>query len=69
MVIQCLVHKYEFAGSSLCRITTSRLARLLYKCVALCRAVYGPFATERPLGTVREEKGISSRYQGFYDMT
>ena len=31
------------------------LAWLLYKCSALWRAVYCPSATERPLGTIREE--------------
>ena len=30
------------------------------KCVALWRAFYGAFATERPLGPIREEKRISS---------
>ena len=41
----------------------SRLAWSLYKCAALWRAVYGPSATERPLGTIREEKrsGFLSR--------
>ena len=34
----------------------------LYKCAALWRTVYGTSATERPLGIVREEKGISSRF-------
>ena len=33
----------------------SGLAWSLYKCVALWRTVYGPSATERPLGTIREE--------------
>ena len=39
------------------------LAWSLYKCAALWRAVYGTFGTERPLGTIREEKGISSRFR------
>ena len=42
----------------------SWLAWLLYKCAALWKAVYGPSATERPQGTIREEKGISSRFRG-----
>ena len=33
----------------------SGLAWSLYKCSALWRAVYGLSATERPLGTIREE--------------
>ena len=32
----------------------------LYKCGALWRAVYGASGTGRPLGTICEEKGISS---------
>ena len=43
--------------------TPSSLAWSLYKCAALWRAVYGPSATERPIGTICEEKGISSRFQ------
>ena len=39
------------------------VAWLLYKCAALWRAVYGPSATERPLGTICEKKGISSQLQ------
>ena len=35
----------------------------LYKCVELWRAVYGTYATERTLGDIREEKGISSRFR------
>ena len=41
----------------------SGLAWSLYKCSALWRAVYGLSATERPLGTIREEKGISSWFR------
>ena len=41
----------------------SGLAWSLYKCAALWRAVYGPSSIERPLGTIREEKGISSRFR------
>ena len=41
----------------------SGLAWSLYKCAALWRTVYGPSATERPLGTICEEKGISSRFR------
>ena len=33
----------------------SGLAWSLYTCAALWRTVYGPSATERPLGTIREE--------------
>ena len=40
----------------------SELTWSLYKCVALLRAVYGPSATVRPLGSICEEKGISSRF-------
>ena len=36
----------------------------LYKCAALWRAVYGPSATERPLRTIREEKGILPQFRG-----
>ena len=39
----------------------SWLAWSLYKCAALFRAVFGPSATEKPQGTIHEEKGISSR--------
>ena len=35
----------------------------VYKCVVLWRAVCHDSATERPLGTICEEKGISSRLQ------
>ena len=41
----------------------SRLAWSLYKCASLWRAVYGPSATERLLGTIHEETGISSRFR------
>ena len=41
----------------------SGLAWSLYKCAALLRAVYGVPTTDRPLGTIGEEKGISSRFQ------
>ena len=37
-------------------IFISGFARSLYKCAALLRAVQGPCATERPLGTIHEEK-------------
>ena len=33
----------------------SGLVWSLYKCGALWRTAYGPFAIERPLGTIREE--------------
>ena len=32
-------------------------------CIILEGCLLGPSATERPLGTIREEKGISSRFQ------
>ena len=48
---------WVYAGSP-CGVAWS-----LYTCVALWRAVYGPSATERPLGTIYEENGISSRLQ------
>ena len=44
--------------SSQVRVSTgspSGLAWSLYKCSALWRAAYGLSATERPLGTIREE--------------
>ena len=44
-------------------IPISWLAWSLYKCMALWMAVYGPSATERPPGTIREEKKISSRFR------
>ena len=50
----------------LCMNPMSRLTWSLYKCVALWRAVYGPSATERPLGTIGEEKGFLT---GFYLVT
>ena len=53
---------YEFVDSSL-RWILCVLAWSLYKCTALWRADYGPFTTARPLGTIREEKWISSRFR------
>ena len=44
----------------------SGFAWLLYKCEALRRAAFGLFATERPLGTIREEWGIFFPVSGFY---
>ena len=41
----------------------SALAWSLYKYAALWRAVSGPSATERSLGSIREEKGISARFR------
>ena len=35
----------------------------VYICMPFGSAVYSPFAAERPLGTIREEKGISSRFR------
>ena len=46
-----------------CQTPLRGLAWLLYKCVALCRAVYGASATERPFRTLHKENGISSQYQ------
>ena len=54
-------------GLSLLDPHLSELAWLLYKCVALWRAVYGASATESPLGTIREEKGIYSQFG--YDLS
>ena len=42
-------------------VSLSRLTWSLYKCAALWRAVYGSSATQRFLGTIREEKGIFSQ--------
>ena len=39
------------------------LAWALYKCAALWRAAFGPFATERSFETICEDKGISFRFQ------
>ena len=39
------------------------LASVLYKCVALWRTVNGLSTAERHFGTVRKEKGISSRFR------
>ena len=44
-------------------LSRSRLSWSLYKCAALWRAVYGSSATEAPLRTIPEEKGISSRFR------
>ena len=44
----------------------SGLAWSLYKCAALWRAVYGPSAIKRPLGTIREEKGHFFQALVFY---
>ena len=38
-------------------------SRSLYKCAALWGTVYGASAAKRPLGTICEEKGISSRFR------
>ena len=40
--------------------SASGLALSLYKCAALWKAVYGSSTTGRLLGTICEEKGISS---------
>ena len=36
---------------------------VIYKCAALWRVVYGPSVSERPLVTIRKEKGIPYRYR------
>ena len=41
----------------------SELAWSLYKSAALWSAAYGPSAAKRPLGTIREEVGMSSCFQ------
>ena len=41
--------------------STPYLAFPLYKCAAFMEALFGAFATEKYIGTFREEKGISSR--------
>ena len=46
-------------------VSRSGLSWLLYECAVLWRSVYGPSATERPLGIICEEKGIFS-LPGFY---
>ena len=61
--LQCLAPKREFAGSSLRWNQMGGLARSLNKCAALWTAAYGYSATERYLGTIREEKGISSQFR------
>ena len=61
-----LATKREFAGSRLRWISMSGLAWSLYKCAALWRAVYDLSAPKRRLGTIREEKGISSQFRVFY---
>ena len=43
----------------------SGLARLLYKCVTLLKAVCDPSATERPLGTIRVKEGHFVPGSGF----
>ena len=54
-----LAPKRELIGSSLRWFRISGLAWSLYKSVVLRRAVYGPSATERRLGTICEGKGVS----------
>ena len=61
--LQRLAPKREFAGSSIRCIPIYRgLGWSLYKCVASWKAVYGPSASGRPLGTIIEEKEVP----GFY---
>ena len=67
--LRFLAPKREFAGSSLHWISTGcTLDWSLLKCAVLWTAVYGSSATERPLGTIREEKGISSGCLSHRDM-
>ena len=51
--------QHELAGSTFCGNPLSRLvwSLLVNECAAY--AAYGPSATERPLGSIREEKEIS----------
>ena len=58
-----LAPKRECDGCSLHWILTNGLTWSLYKCVALWRAVYGSFVTKKTLGTIHEEKGISSWFR------
>ena len=58
--LRCLALKHEFAGDGLCWIP-KRVALVAMQ--MLCMVVYGPSATERPLGSVREENGISALFQ------
>ena len=71
--IQCLgAPKHYFARSNLRWIPISGLAWYLYKCVALCRTVYGTSATEKTLENIHEKKGMSSFFVFFLccrDMT
>ena len=66
--LRCLAPKGEFADSILRRIPLNWLAWSLYKFAALLRAVYGPSATKRSLGTIREGKGISG-FLSLHDLT
>ena len=54
-------------GSQVRVSTVSPLAgwpgRYIYKCAALWGAVYGDSGTKIPLGTIRKEKGNSSRFR------
>ena len=61
--------QHNFAGLSLCWSPKSGLAWLLYKCVALCRAVYGSSATERLLGIEEKEFVPGSGFISRRDMT
>ena len=64
---------YHYVAGSSSWILKSGLASSLYTCAALWMAVYDPSATEKPLGTICEEKGISSRFRvstsSRYDLT
>ena len=56
----------EYSGKTLTKIP-SGLFWSLYKRAALWRTLYGPSATKRPLRTMREEKGVPSRFRvGLY---
>ena len=53
------------AGSSLLGSHKGEFAWSLYKVVVLWRSVYGPYATERPFGSVHGVNGISSLFRVF----
>ena len=57
-----VLFELKFAGYSL-RWIPKRVGLVVIKRAAVWRAVYGPSAAERTLGTIREEKGISSRFR------
>ena len=60
--LRYLAPKREFADSSLRWIPINGLAWSLKKCTTIGRTVCGASATKILLGTIREEKGISSQF-------